>query len=64
VEEAKEVEANFCRCPFCSCVFCTKADLDRHLAAFGNDKEEHADAYRRTHGRLEYGSASGPEWET
>ena len=56
VEEHRESEANLCKCPFCSCVFCTKADLERHLAAFGNRLEEHAEAYRRIHGRMEHGS--------
>jgi hypothetical protein len=36
-------------------VFLTKADLQKHLSCFGGAKEEHADAYRRTHGRVEHG---------
>jgi uncharacterized C2H2 Zn-finger protein len=57
VEEAGETEQNLCRCPYCSCVFFSRADLDRHLAAFGNSKEQHEEAHRRTHGSVEYGSA-------
>ena len=56
VEKHEEFEADLCKCPFCSCVFCTKADLERHLAAFGNSMEEHGEAYRRVHGRMEHGS--------
>jgi uncharacterized C2H2 Zn-finger protein len=57
VEEHEKTEENFWKCPYCSCVFCTKTDLDRHLAAFGNGEEEHVEAYRRIHGRMEHGSA-------
>jgi len=55
--EAKEANANFYRCPFCSCFFCSRADLDKHMTAFGRSKEQHEAAYRRTHGRAEYSSA-------
>jgi hypothetical protein len=61
VEEAKEVEASFCKCPFCPCCFLTREDLERHMAAFGNNREEHSEDYRRIHGRVEHGSGSGPE---
>lgn len=40
-----------------SCVFISRADLDRHVAAFGNSREQHVEAFRRVHGRMEYGSA-------
>jgi hypothetical protein len=53
--KAKEANANFYRCPFCSCVFFSKADLNSHMAAFGRSREQHEEAYRRTHGRAEYG---------
>ena len=43
------------KCPHCACVFLTKADLQKHLSCFGDAKEEHADSYRRTHGRVEHG---------
>ena len=56
MEENEKVEASFCRYPFCPCAFFTKADLEKHLATFGNAKEQHAEAYRRTHGRVEHGS--------
>jgi len=46
----------FFRCPFCSCVFLTKADLERHMAAFGMVKEQHRDEFRRCHSRAEYSS--------
>ncbi|HEX9862028.1 MAG TPA: hypothetical protein VGB11_01950 [Candidatus Bathyarchaeia archaeon] len=57
MEEHREFDESFCKCPFCSCVFVAKADLEKHLAAFGNVKEQHVEAYRRTHGRIEHGSA-------
>lgn len=47
---------HFFRCPFCSCVFLTKADLERHMKAFGTVREQHLDEYRRCHGRAEYSS--------
>jgi hypothetical protein len=53
--EAKEANADFCRCPFCTCWFFTIQDLERHMAAFGSNREEHSENYRRTHGRVEYG---------
>jgi len=31
------------------------------MAAFGSNREEHSEDYRRTHGRIEYGSGSGSE---
>jgi hypothetical protein len=31
------------------------------MAAFGNNREEHSEDYRRTHDRVEYGPASGSE---
>ena len=34
------------KCPFCSCVFVTDYDLELHLKAFGNSKEEHAQKQR------------------
>jgi len=46
----------FFRCPFCSCVFLTKADLEKHMKAFGAEKERHLDEYRLGHGRAEYSS--------
>lgn len=56
MEEHGEAEADLCKCPFRSCVFFTKTDLERHLAAFGSSEEEHTDAIRRIHGRMEHGS--------
>ena len=55
MEKTGEVKQDFCRCPFCSCVFIARADLDKHVAAFGNSREQHAETYRRVHGRAEYG---------
>lgn len=57
-KESKEADANSCKCPFCPCCFLTRHDLERHMAAFGNNREEHSEDYRRTHDRVEYGSAS------
>jgi uncharacterized C2H2 Zn-finger protein len=55
MEEEKR-EERFSRCPFCSCVFITKADLEKHIKAFGTHKERHLDEFRRCHGRAEYTS--------
>ena len=30
------------KCPFCACEFVTDHDLELHMKAFGNDREEHA----------------------
>jgi len=57
VEEKRVVDLRFYKCPFCSWIFCSRADLDKHMATFWNAEEQHAEAYRRTHGRAEYGSA-------
>lgn len=46
------------QCPFCPCIFLTQADLQKHLDCMGNNREEHLDLYRRTHGRIEHGSYS------
>jgi len=53
--EAKEAIVDFCLCPFCKCCFLTIQDLERHMAAFGRNREEHTENCRRTHGRVEYG---------
>ena len=53
--EAKVDNVDFCRCPFCACCFLSIQDLERHMAAFGSNREEHSETYRRTHGRAEYG---------
>jgi uncharacterized C2H2 Zn-finger protein len=47
---------HFYRCPFCSCVFLTKADLEKHMTAFGTQKEHDIDEYGRCHSRAEYTS--------
>jgi hypothetical protein len=59
--EKDRINADFCKCPYCPCCFFTTSDLERHLAVFGNSKEEHFENYRRTHARIEHGSANGPE---
>jgi hypothetical protein len=59
--EKSKINADFCRCPFCPCCFFTKSDMDKHISAFGSSKEEHFENYRRAHGRIEHGSANGPE---
>ena len=48
----------YLKCPFCPCIFLTEADLQKHLNCMGNQREEHLDCYRRTHGRIEHGSYS------
>jgi len=57
VMEERRSEEGFYRCPFCPCVFCTKSDLDGHMSAFGNEKQQHLNEYRRCHSRIEYSSA-------
>ena len=49
---------HFLKCPFCPCVFLTQADLQRHLECMGDQKDEHLDFYRRTHGRIEHGGGN------
>ena len=61
VENKNEINSNFCRCPFCPCCFFTQADLEKHIATFGNSRELHFENHRRTHARMEFGSANGPE---
>jgi uncharacterized C2H2 Zn-finger protein len=46
----------FFRCPFCSCVFLTKDDLEKHMKAFGSEKERHIDEFHRCHSRAEFTS--------
>ena len=60
-ENRNEINSDFCQCPFCPCCFFAKADLEKHLATFGNSKEEHFENHRRIHARIEHGSANGPE---
>ncbi|MFB3889412.1 MAG: hypothetical protein ACE14S_07965 [Candidatus Bathyarchaeia archaeon] len=58
-EEPKPSEGNvnnLCRCPFCGCCFCNAADLQRHMETYGASRGEHAEAFRRIHGRLEHGA--------
>ena len=31
------------------------ADLHKHMSCFGDAKQAHEEAYRRTHGRIEHG---------
>jgi uncharacterized C2H2 Zn-finger protein len=54
VMEEGRSEEGFYRCPFCPCVFCSRIDLERHLSAFGNIKEQHSEEYKRCHSRIEY----------
>ncbi len=60
-EKESKINVDFCKCPFCPCCFFTKVDLERHIATFGGSKEVHFENYRRTHARIEHGSANGPE---
>jgi hypothetical protein len=43
------------KCPHCACIFLTSKDLQTHLGRFGENKAQHEEFYRRTHGRLEHG---------
>ena len=61
VGDKGNLNADFCRCPLCPCCFFTVTDLEKHMKTFGISKEEHYENYRRTHARLEHGSANGPE---
>jgi uncharacterized C2H2 Zn-finger protein len=45
----------YLKCPYCACIFFTQADLDAHMARFGNSKGQHDYEYKKTHGRLEHG---------
>ncbi len=49
------------RCPCCPCCFCNETDLKRHMEVYGTSRFEHAEEFRRVHGRLEHGSIGGPE---
>ncbi|MGD6853367.1 MAG: hypothetical protein ACQCN6_15010 [Candidatus Bathyarchaeia archaeon] len=46
---------HYYKCPHCSCIFFSQADLQKHIAAFGTNREQHELAYKKTHGRLEHG---------
>jgi uncharacterized C2H2 Zn-finger protein len=46
---------HYYKCPHCACIFLTQADLQTHVKRFGNLTNEHAEYYRRTHGRVEHG---------
>jgi len=53
---SEEKNNNQCyRCAHCACIFLTKADLEKHMKCFGDNKAEHASIYQRTHGRIEHG---------
>lgn len=43
------------KCPHCACLFFTEADLKKHTATFGANKEQHDYQYKKTHGRMEHG---------
>jgi uncharacterized C2H2 Zn-finger protein len=42
-------------CPYCNCVFCSKADLNRHLKAFGLKGVVHKRKFMRKHRSAEFG---------
>jgi len=54
MEEEKN-NNRYYKCLNCPCIFLTKADLEKHMKCFGDDKEQHASNYQRTHGRIEHG---------
>ncbi len=43
------------KCPHCACIFLTQADLQKHMACFGDVKGEHEYQYRKVHGKIEHG---------
>lgn len=43
------------KCPHCMCIFLTKADLQKHVNCFSDQKNDHEVFYKKTHGRVEYG---------
>jgi Zn-finger nucleic acid-binding protein len=43
------------KCPHCACIFLTEGDLQKHLAAFGDQKAQHEYEYKKIHGKLEHG---------
>ena len=46
---------HYIKCPHCACIFLNNADLQKHMSCFGDAKQAHEEAYRRTHGRIEHG---------
>ena len=53
---AEEANNNhYYKCPYCTCIFLTKADLQKHVNCFGDQKSEHEFSYHKTHGRVEHG---------
>lgn len=45
----EKITEKFYECPHCSCTFATKSDLDGHIQAWGNNKEEHIRQLDRAH---------------
>jgi Zn-finger nucleic acid-binding protein len=43
------------KCPHCACIFLTQTDLEKHMDAFSEQKEQHEYNYKKTHGRMEHG---------
>ncbi|MCW4003493.1 MAG: hypothetical protein NWE95_06240 [Candidatus Bathyarchaeota archaeon] len=53
--EQEKNNNHYHKCPHCTCIFFTQADLQKHLARFGSNHEQHEYSYKKTHGRLEHG---------
>lgn len=58
VSDGKIDDKQNIKCPFCPCIFLTKADLEKHLGCMSNEREEHIELFRKTHGRIEHGTTS------
>jgi hypothetical protein len=56
--EQQNGKNHYIKCNYCSSLFFSKADLERHMAAFGQNPESHEQYYKRTHNRLEHGYGS------
>ncbi len=48
------IDAEFFQCTHCPCKFLTKADLETHIAFFGD--KPHEEYWQSVHRRADYGS--------
>ncbi|MCL1970037.1 MAG: hypothetical protein FWF66_01010 [Candidatus Bathyarchaeota archaeon] len=55
---SSENNVTYLKCPHCTCIFFTRADLDVHLRRFGNNPEQHANDYKDTNAKIEFGYGS------
>ncbi len=56
--EQQNGSSRYIKCNYCPSLFFSKADLERHMAAFGSNRDMHKQYYEKTHGRLEHGYGS------